>query len=121
MNIDLRQRWWAIATVRELSARGPLARGLFGVPLVVFRDAAGAPAALADRCAHRHARLSDGCVRSGAIQCPYHGWRFDAGGRCVRIPGSEGVRPQKPLVNAYETCEAHGLVWVRCPGPRPSR
>ncbi|EPL06619.1 Rieske (2Fe-2S) domain-containing protein, partial [Pseudomonas sp. CF161] len=40
--------WWPVALSRQLQ-RQPLACTLHGVPLVLFRDAAGAPAVLPDR------------------------------------------------------------------------
>jgi len=103
--------WWPLATSRELG-RKPLARTLHGRPLVLFRTAGGHPAALPDRCPHRLAPLSRGCVREGAIECPYHGWRFDAAGHCTRAPGSLDGRSGSPLLQPLRSCEAHGLVWV---------
>lgn len=40
-----------------------------------------------DVCMHRLAPLSQGRVNEeGCIECPYHGWAFDDGGNCARIP-----------------------------------
>jgi nitrite reductase/ring-hydroxylating ferredoxin subunit len=47
----------------------------------------------ADRCPHRGARLSLDRVREGRLECPYHGWRFAAEGRCVAIPALPGFAP----------------------------
>src|SRR3954451_287914 len=53
-----------------------------GVPLVVLRPEEGAaPVAFADRCPHRLVPLSAGTAAGGALQCRYHGWRFDTTGR----------------------------------------
>ncbi|MEN9222651.1 MAG: Rieske 2Fe-2S domain-containing protein [Thermostichus sp. BF3_bins_97] len=57
-----------------------------GSPLVLWWDEAGQPVCVEDRCCHRTARLSQGCVVAGAIQCPYHGWQFDGRGVCVKVP-----------------------------------
>lgn len=105
--------WWPLATSRQLGTSKPLARVLHGRPLVLFRAADGSPAALPDRCPHRLAPLSLGCVRDGSVECPYHGWRFDAAGHCTRAPGSLDRRSGAPLLQALQSCEAHGLVWVR--------
>lgn len=83
----LKEFWYVACTSAELTARRPLARTLLGMPLVLFRDERGAPAALRDRCLHRNACLSAGDVLPGGrIGCPYHGWTYDASGRCVEIP-----------------------------------
>ncbi len=59
----------------------PVRVELAGHAYVLFRDAAGRPAALVDRCSHRFAPLSKGRVRpDGRLACGYHGWNFYAGG-----------------------------------------
>jgi nitrite reductase/ring-hydroxylating ferredoxin subunit len=110
--IELRRYWHPLATAAELARGKPLARTLLGVPLVLFRDASGQAAALQDRCPHRHAPLSCGRVRNGEVECPYHGWRFAADGRCTSVPGMELPASNKPLVDAFACQVAHGLVWV---------
>src|SRR5579863_3510819 len=42
-----------------------------------------------DRCPHRSSRLSMGRVVGDDIECGYHGFTFDAAGRCVRIADGE--------------------------------
>lgn len=77
---------------------------------VLFRGEGGAPAALVDRCPHRFASLSEGKVRSdGRLQCPYHGWHFDADGH--------GVSPSQPSlarcdVRALQVRERDGYLWL---------
>ena len=57
----VRDGWHAIARGDEL-AGAPIARTIFDLPLVLFRDRDGRAAALLDRCAHRNAPLSLGAV-----------------------------------------------------------
>jgi phenylpropionate dioxygenase-like ring-hydroxylating dioxygenase large terminal subunit len=111
-HVHLEGRWFPVCTSRELGRR-PLARTLQGVPLVVFRDAHGAPAALLDRCPHRNAPLSMGRLRGDHLECAYHGWRFDRGGACRAVPGLAGA-PEAPgrAVAAHPVLEQDGLVWV---------
>lgn len=111
--------WWPLALSHELQQQ-PLGRTLHGVPLVLFRDAEGQPAVLPDRCPHRFAPLSAGRVHNGQLQCPYHGWRFDAQGRCTHLPGQEQQRCSQPLLPALHICEAHGLVWASLASERPN-
>lgn len=114
--IDLKRYWWPLATLAELDAGKPLARSLHGLPLVLFRNAEGKAAALLDRCPHRHAPLSCGTVRHGELQCPYHGWRFAADGRCTAVPGMDHEAGSKPLISAFSTRIEYSLVWV-CTDP----
>ena len=114
--IDTTQHWWPIATSAELAVDKPLARRLHGIPIVLFRDANGAPAALHDRCPHRHAPLSHGTLCHGKLACPYHGWQFDRDGRCTHVPGLDNGASRNSLVPAPSVKLAYGLVWV-CTSP----
>jgi phenylpropionate dioxygenase-like ring-hydroxylating dioxygenase large terminal subunit len=47
------------------------------------------------------------------VQCPYHGWQFDAQGVCRHIPGHAGIAENKLRnATAYPTTERDGYVWV---------
>jgi len=105
--------WYALCRGEELTS-APLARALFDLPLVVFRDRAGRAATLLDRCSHRNAPLSLGAVdEAGHLACPYHGWRFDGAGACREVPGlldgGDGARREVP---AFATVEQDGFVWA---------
>ena len=108
----LRNAWYVAAWGGELAVEAPMRRVLLGEPVVLFRDEAGRPVALADRCPHRFAPLSRGRVRDGAIECPYHGLAFDASGRCVRNPHGDGRIPEGARVSAYPLLERYGAVWI---------
>lgn len=104
--------WYVLASSDEVSA-SPLRRMLFGMPLVLFRDARGEPVALLDRCPHRNVPLSGGRVVEGQLECPYHGWRFDGGGRCRAIPSYDGETDVRArLATVFPTRELDGVVWV---------
>ncbi|MDQ3106896.1 MAG: Rieske 2Fe-2S domain-containing protein [Actinomycetota bacterium] len=85
-------------------------------PVVVFRDGAGRPNALVDRCPHRNVPLSAGRVHAeGTLQCGYHGWRFAGLGRCVAVPGLLGEDAASSVtrdVGHHATIERDGFVWV---------
>jgi phenylpropionate dioxygenase-like ring-hydroxylating dioxygenase large terminal subunit len=104
--------WYIVAMSGELREK-PIARTLFGMPLVLFRDDKGTPAALLDRCPHRNVPLSEGTVVGGKIECPYHGWQFDTGGVCRFVPSlsgsSEGKARRAP---SFATREEDGFIWV---------
>jgi phenylpropionate dioxygenase-like ring-hydroxylating dioxygenase large terminal subunit len=104
--------WYVACESRELKS-GPLARSLFGTPLVLFRDGEGRAGALLDRCAHRGVPLSIGRVVDGRLRCGYHGWEYDPGGSCVRIPGLCGEAPHRTrIVPSHPAREQDGYVWV---------
>ncbi|TQF17798.1 Rieske 2Fe-2S domain-containing protein [Myxococcus llanfairpwllgwyngyllgogerychwyrndrobwllllantysiliogogogochensis] len=88
----------------------PMRVEVAGRAYALFRDAEGRPAALADACPHRFAPLSKGRVRAdGRLQCPYHGWRFDAQG--------QGANPSQPElrhcdVKSFQVVEHRGYLWL---------
>ncbi|MBL8351646.1 MAG: aromatic ring-hydroxylating dioxygenase subunit alpha [Burkholderiaceae bacterium] len=105
--------WHPVALAAEVGA-APMAARLLGEPLVLWRDAGGAVQAWADRCPHRGAQLSMGCVRGGQLECRYHGWRFDPGGQAAVVPALPGfVPPATHRATVFAAVEHCGLVWVR--------
>lgn len=108
----VRRAWYALDTSEAIGSRGLQRYRLFGVPLVVWRTSLGAVRALTDRCPHRNIALSEGARRGDEIQCGYHGWTFDGGGRCTRIPGLDGPadRPGR-RAEVWTLREQQGLVW----------
>jgi len=115
----LRGHWYVACLSRELRRR-PLGRTVLGVPLVLFRDGHGAPSALLDRCPHRNVPLSEGRCVGGEVECRYHGWRFDASGACVEVPGlaAQTARSSR-AVPTVPAVEQDGMVWV-APAGAPS-
>jgi len=85
-----------------------------GEELVFWRDRQGQVGVLRDRCAHRGAALSVGRVRHDCVECPFHGFQYDLGGRCRLIPahGRGAEVPERFQVSSYPVREAHGLIWL---------
>lgn len=106
---------WQMAALSREVGRKPLARTVAGAPLALFRDEAGRIGALIDRCPHRNYPLSEGRVVEGAIQCPYHGWRFAADGACVEVAGCDLKPGDGPRLSASAVAvrEINGAVLVR--------
>lgn len=111
----LRHHWYVVAESDDVDA-GPHPVRLLGVDLVLWRTLAGDVVAAPDRCPHREAPLRLGAVRDGCLVCPYHGWTFGDGGRCVEIPSSGPGRAVPPAAHLapLQVEERYGLVWV-CP------
>jgi phenylpropionate dioxygenase-like ring-hydroxylating dioxygenase large terminal subunit len=92
----------------------PVQVTLLGEPFVLVRLDATL-VAFADRCPHRLAPLSAGCVVRGELQCGYHGWRYNRSGACVAIPalGPDAAIPSRARLNTPHAVSEHGgLVWV---------
>lgn len=106
----LRNYWYIAAQAQEVT-RTPLARLICEEPVVLYRTGTGAPVALRDLCSHRRAPLSKGKLVGDALQCPYHGLRFDPAGRCIRIPGQEAI-PEGAHIDAFPAIERWGMVWL---------
>ena len=62
----LRRFWYALMPMSFLD-EGPKPFRLMGEDLVLWKQADGTPAAVADRCCHRTAKLSRGFVSKGNI------------------------------------------------------
>src|SRR5262245_40331496 len=88
MGDTLRQYWLPIELSASLPERDgkPLRIRLLGEDLVAFRDSDGVVALLDEHCAHRGASLYFGRNEDCGLRCVYHGWKFDAAGRCVDMP-----------------------------------
>jgi phenylpropionate dioxygenase-like ring-hydroxylating dioxygenase large terminal subunit len=115
----LRDFWHPVAFSEEVTSQ-PRRVVLLDERLVVYRISDGTVVALRDLCVHRGTPLSLGWVEGDLITCAYHGWTYQADGRCVRIPSVSEERriPAKARVDAFRSTERYGLVWVCLGEPR---
>jgi phenylpropionate dioxygenase-like ring-hydroxylating dioxygenase large terminal subunit len=106
-------RWFAVARADKVK-QTPMAIMVLDQPIVLARLASGELLALEDRCPHRHAPLSSGCLTSSGIRCPYHGWSFSRDGALQEIPGMPATL-ELPSVRAksFAVQEHDGLIWLR--------
>jgi phenylpropionate dioxygenase-like ring-hydroxylating dioxygenase large terminal subunit len=109
-----REAWFPVAFAIDLQADEVRRVSIFDRGYALFCDAAGHLACLLDRCPHRAARLSNGRLRAGRIECLYHGWQFDSTGRCLHIPQLAGDQPipASACATAVPLAVRQGLVWV---------
>jgi len=116
----LRNTWYAALWAQDLSQGQLVPRIFLNEPIVLFRQADGRAAAIADVCAHRFSPLSKGKIVHGDhVRCPYHGLEFDARGQCVGNPHGNGRIPANMKVRSYPIHEKHSLLWVWM-GDRPA-
>jgi phenylpropionate dioxygenase-like ring-hydroxylating dioxygenase large terminal subunit len=111
---DWQNCWYPVTFLKDLPRDRPTSFALYDEPLMLFVDAEQKVVCLRDRCAHRAARLSDGRIVDGRIECLYHGWQYGSDGQCVRIPQlPTNLRiPPKACVRAYPVAIRHGMVWI---------
>ncbi len=105
--------WFVVLASRELPPDRAVGARRMGLPLVFWRDAAGAPRAAVDACPHRGAAFAGSRVEQGALVCPFHGHRFAEDGHCTAVP----AHPDRPISAAMRLAtvpvrEAHGFVWL---------
>ena len=104
--------WYVAAWDYEVTNKRPLARTIAKRPLAMYRTADGRPVALSDACWHRLGPLSMGkLIGKDEIQCPYHGLRYNASGRCTAMPAQETINPSA-MVPSFPVVERYRYVWV---------
>ena len=104
------EHWYPVAWAHEVKPGKTFAAQFAGEPIVLVRPQHGALFALEDRCAHRQVPLSRGTVDGCTLRCCYHGWRYDASGRCVDVPYLKEKMPNG--VRRYPSCECDGVIFV---------
>ena len=120
---ELLRRYWQPACSSDELADLPKKVKLLAEEIVVFRDKKGRVGALELHCAHRGTSLEWGRVEAEGLRCCYHGWLYDAQGRCLDMPcETEEFRQRMDVWQpAYPTLEFGGLVFVYMgpPGSEP--
>jgi phenylpropionate dioxygenase-like ring-hydroxylating dioxygenase large terminal subunit len=107
----LAKAWHPVLRASDLGAL-PIRVVVLGVAYVLVR-LDGHVVAFDDRCPHRNARLSQGIVVEGCLQCPYHGWRFNADGLLREVPalGPDATVPSSTLTGVAVT-ERFDHLWI---------
>ena len=100
----IKNQWYAILSSNEVKSHGLTAVRRFGEKLILFRNGNGDLAC-----------VTDGCLKNGNIQCPFHGIEYDVTGKCVYIP-SEGRASTGDYnrfnLKHYATREIGGIVFA---------
>jgi phenylpropionate dioxygenase-like ring-hydroxylating dioxygenase large terminal subunit len=109
----IRNQWYVVLESNEVKS-GPAGVTRLGERLVFWRGANGKLGCVADCCAHRGVELSIGKVIEHHLQCPFHGFEYDASGRVTKIPANGAAAPVPAAfhVQSYPVHEEHGLVWI---------
>ena len=116
----MRRYWQPIGAACELDDKWTRRIRLLGEDLVLFRDRQGKRGLIAEQCPHRRASFLHGIPTERGIRCPYHGWEFNAQGKCLNQP-NEPDNPafrDKVATDAYPVEELGGLLFAYL-GPQP--
>ena len=85
---------------------------LLGEHVVVAR-LGGEVSAFPDLCLHRGSALSLGAVEGDCLRSAYHGWAYDASGRCVDVPARRELSSKiNATLHRFPVAERAGLIWV---------
>jgi phenylpropionate dioxygenase-like ring-hydroxylating dioxygenase large terminal subunit len=112
---DTMRRYWIPALLAwELPEPDcpPVRVKLLGEELVAFRDTQGRIGLLDEFCPHRRVSLFFGRNEECGLRCVYHGWKFDADGRCVDMMNEPDSFAHKIRTTSYPTVEVGGIIWA---------
>ncbi|MFM9033400.1 MAG: Rieske 2Fe-2S domain-containing protein [Mycobacterium sp.] len=108
--------WFQVAWSEEVAPGAVHRMSYFGRDLVAWRSRAGRLCVMDAYCEHLGAHLGYGghvtCGEQGeVIQCPFHGWQWDAEGRNVAIPYEP--RPNRGRrMRTYPVTELNDSVYI---------
>jgi 5,5'-dehydrodivanillate O-demethylase oxygenase subunit len=120
----LRRYWQPVAAAIELDNEPVRKVRFFGEDLTLYKSAAGEYGLVEDRCAHRCMSLEHGIPDDKGLRCAYHGWVYDATGKCVEQPFEDRTFPDahyrdRISITAYPVQELGGLLFAYF-GPLPA-
>lgn len=104
--------WFQVAWSDEIGVGDVHRMTYFGHDMVAWRAESGQLTVMNAYCEHLGAHLGyGGTVVGEALQCPFHGWQWDADGRNVCIPYEK--RPNRGRrITAYPTVERNESVYI---------
>ena len=104
--------WFNVCLSQNLAKGQVKELDLFGQKLVLFRGLDGTASILDGYCPHLGANLGvAGQVNKNCLKCCFHGWEFDAEGKCVKVEGTSVIPPGSNL-KKWVTKETNGTIYV---------
>jgi len=110
----IRNQWYAVLESNEVRPGRLVGVTRMGEQLVFWRDQSGKVACMRDVCPHRGVRLSAGKLVGDTLQCPFHGFLYDATGACTLIPanGKNTPVPKAFRVATYPVHEERNFIFI---------
>lgn len=104
--------WFQVAWSDEIGVGDVHAMKYFGQEMVAWRSATGRVTVMNAYCEHLGAHLGfGGHVVGEVIQCPFHGWQWNADGRNVCIPYES--RPNRGRrMRTYPVVERNSSIYI---------
>ncbi|MCY3559381.1 MAG: Rieske 2Fe-2S domain-containing protein [Chloroflexi bacterium] len=105
--------WYLVATRASVLKHRLIAKQWMGQDIVVWSDDDGNICVADAYCPHMGSFLgpeSGGSVCEGRLICPFHGFEFEADGRCAATPFA--AAPRSANLGIYATREICGLVFA---------
>jgi len=116
----MRRYWQPIGAAVDLESKWTMRVRLLGEDLVIFKDRQGRLGLIAEQCPHRRASFAHGIPTENGIRCPYHGWEYNAQGKCIHQPNEQDkcAFRDKVSTDAYPVQEMGGMLFAYM-GPQP--
>ena len=116
----MRRYWQPIGAAVDLENKWTKRVRLLGEDLVIFKDRQGRLGLIAEQCPHRRASFAHGIPTENGIRCPYHGWEYNAQGKCIHQPNEQDkcAFRDKVSTDAYPIEEMGGMLFAYM-GPQP--
>ena len=105
--------WYFLTDRKTVTAKKLLERTWMGEEIVIWCDAEGKVCVADAYCPHLGSHLgprAGGKVRDGCLVCPFHGFEFNASGKCVATPLAPP--PPNARLKLYETREIAGMIFA---------
>lgn len=102
-----------MASRKEILEKKLIEKTWMGEKIVAWCDGEGHICVADAYCPHLGADLgpeSGGIVRDGCLVCPFHGFEFDVGGKCVSTPFAPP--PKTARLKLFESREINGIVFA---------
>ncbi len=78
--------WLCVGFTQDLQNDKDFVTAQIGPHSIVVQNFAGELKAFRNVCAHRFSRIQTASCGNRVLQCPYHGWTYDAAGKPIGIP-----------------------------------
>ncbi len=116
----MRRYWQPIGALVDMDNKWTRRIRLLGEDLVLFKDRQGRLGLIAEQCPHRRASFAHGIPTQEGIRCPYHGWEYNAQGKCLNQPNEQDkcAFRDKVSTDAYPVEEMGGMLFAYM-GPQP--
>ena len=108
------RRYWIPIEVAGDLGQKPKEIRILGEDLVLFRFPNGEPGLVGAKCAHRNAGMQHGTPEARGLRCCYHGWLYDAHGRCIEMPCEPKDTPllNQVKIAGYPAIDRYNIIWA---------